>query len=230
MINPASPKKGSKYGPTSSPNFELEVALVVNGCTNIEGVSGGCGGGWCWGGTMIGRPMTAKEAQGKIFGCVQINIWSTSNVQRWECIPLGPFRSKNENKQAVIWVRADRTMASPHPPAPVAIPSLLSYLSGGSDGRKNPMGRILRHNDKDNDDDDDGYYGGGYGNGGMVRGRVGRRLHIDNSDSLDNRLTTTKERGWDPPHPWQCCSGGQWRTAAKNGTNFWIWWGWGAGQ
>jgi hypothetical protein len=170
MINSASSEKGSKYGLTSLPNFELEVALVVNGRTNIEHVSGGWRGGGCWGGTMIGRPMIAKEAQGKIFGYVRMNVWSTRDVQRWECILLGPFTSKNENKRAVIWVRANRTMASPRPLAPVAIPPLLSYLSGGSDGRKNPMGRILRHEDKDNDDDDDGYYGGGYGNGGMVRG------------------------------------------------------------
>ena len=102
MINPASSKKGSKYGLTSLPNFELEVALVVDGCTNIEHVSGGCGGGGCWGGTTFVRPMIAEEAQGNIFGYVQMNVWSTRDVQRWECILLGLFTSKNENKRAVI--------------------------------------------------------------------------------------------------------------------------------
>jgi hypothetical protein len=46
------------------------------------------------------------------------------------------------------------------------------------------------------------------GNGRMVYGLVGQRLRIDNNDSLNNRSTTTKEGGWDPPHLWQCCSGG----------------------
>jgi hypothetical protein len=61
------------------------------------------------------------------------------------------------------------------------------------------MRGIFRHDDNDYDDE---------GNGGMVRGLVRRRLHINNNDSLDNRSMTTKEGGWDPPHPWQHCSGG----------------------
>jgi hypothetical protein len=60
-------------------------------------------------------------------------------------------------------------------------------------------GGISRHDDDDYDDK---------GNGETVRRQVGRRLCIDNNDSLDNRSTTTKEGGWDPPHPWQHCSGG----------------------
>jgi fumarylacetoacetase len=43
MINPANPKKGGKYGPTRSLSFELEVALVVGRCTNIECISGSQG-------------------------------------------------------------------------------------------------------------------------------------------------------------------------------------------
>jgi hypothetical protein len=67
MINPADSKKGSKYSPTRLIDFELEVALVVGGCTNVKRVSGGCGGGGGGGGTKIGRTMTTKEAQGRIF-------------------------------------------------------------------------------------------------------------------------------------------------------------------
>jgi fumarylacetoacetase len=72
MIDPAEPKRGSKYGLTRSLHFKLEVAFV------IERVSGGGGGG----GT-IGRPMTAEEARGRIFGYVLMNDWSARDVQRW---------------------------------------------------------------------------------------------------------------------------------------------------
>ncbi len=54
------------------------------------------------------------------------------------------------------------------------------------------MGEILRH-----DDDNYDYEG----NVETVRRHMGRRLRVDNNDSLDNRSTTTKEGGWDPPHP-----------------------------
>jgi hypothetical protein len=69
MINPTNPKQGSKYSLTMLLNFELEVALVVGRCTNVERVSSGCGGsgGRGGGGTKIGRTMTTKEAQGRIF-------------------------------------------------------------------------------------------------------------------------------------------------------------------
>ncbi len=71
------------------------------------------------------------------------------------------------------------------------------------------MGGIFR---RDNDDYDD------EGNGRRVHGLVGWRLCINNNDSLNNRSTTTKEGGWDPPHPGNAAQEDWWRTAA-NGTN-----------
>jgi hypothetical protein len=70
MINPAKPKRGSKYGLTRLLDFKLEVAFVISRHTNVERVDSGGGGGR--GGT-IGRPMTAKEAWGRMFGYILMN-------------------------------------------------------------------------------------------------------------------------------------------------------------
>jgi fumarylacetoacetase len=118
MINPANLKKGSKYSLTRLLNFKLEVAFVVSGCTNIECVGGSHGGGRCRGSTTFDRTMTTNEAWGRIFGYILTNNWSTCNVHRWECVPLGPFMSKNKDKWAAIWVRANRTHCLPLPPNP----------------------------------------------------------------------------------------------------------------
>jgi hypothetical protein len=85
---------------------------------NIKRVGGRCGGGGCRGGTTIGRTMTTKETRGKIFGFFLMNNLSACNVQRWECIPLGLFMSKNKDKWAAFRVRADRTHCLPPPPGP----------------------------------------------------------------------------------------------------------------
>ncbi len=66
---------------------------------------------------MIGRTMTAEEARGRIFGYVLMKDWSARDVQRWECIPLRLFMSKNKDERAEIWVRADRTHRLPPPPS-----------------------------------------------------------------------------------------------------------------
>ena len=98
MIDPADPKKGSKYGPTRSLDFELEVAFIVGGPTNVEYADGDGGGG------TIGRPMTAEEARGRIFGYVLMNDWSARDVQKWEYVPLGPFTSKNFATTTSPWI------------------------------------------------------------------------------------------------------------------------------
>ena len=56
-------KRGSKYCPTRSLDFVLEVAFIVGGPTDAKVYADGDGGG----GT-IGRPMSAEEARGRIFG------------------------------------------------------------------------------------------------------------------------------------------------------------------
>jgi hypothetical protein len=107
--------------------------------------------------------------------------------------------SKNKDERSAIWVGADRTHRLPPPPGPSGNSIIVVIASGGSECRKNPMGGILRHNDDNYDDK---------GNGETVCRQVGQRLCVNNKYSLDNRSTTTKEGEWDPPHPWQCCSGG----------------------
>jgi hypothetical protein len=84
MIDPANPEKGSKYSPTRLLDFELEVALVVGGCTNIECVGGGHGGGGCGGGTMIGRTMTTEEAWGRLFW-----VLPDEQLERPQCSEVG---------------------------------------------------------------------------------------------------------------------------------------------
>jgi 2-keto-4-pentenoate hydratase/2-oxohepta-3-ene-1,7-dioic acid hydratase in catechol pathway len=80
MINPVKPKRGSKYGLTRSLHFELEVAFIIKHIV----VGGGSSGGGSCGGGMVGRPMTAEEARGRIFGKVLMNDWRDHDLQRWE--------------------------------------------------------------------------------------------------------------------------------------------------
>ncbi|KAL3761972.1 hypothetical protein ACHAW5_006678 [Stephanodiscus triporus] len=101
MIDPADPKRGSKYGPTRSLDFELEVAFVVGGRTNVERVVGD-GGEYHY--DTIGRPMNAEEAKDRIFGYVLMNDWSARDVQKWEYVPLGPFTSKNFATTISPWI------------------------------------------------------------------------------------------------------------------------------
>jgi len=107
MIDTTDPKRGSKYGPTRSLDFELEVAFIVGGRTNVERVGGGDGDAHADGGeytNAIGRPMNAEEAKDRIFGYVLMNDWSARDVQKWEYVPLGPFTSKNFATTISPWI------------------------------------------------------------------------------------------------------------------------------
>ncbi len=92
-------KRGSKYCPTRSLDFDLEVAFIVGGPTDAKVYANGDGGG-----SRIGRPMSAEEARGRRFGYVLKNDSSARGVQKQEYVPLGPFTSKNFATTMSPWV------------------------------------------------------------------------------------------------------------------------------
>ncbi len=92
-------KRGSNYCPARSLDFNLELAFIDGGPTDAKVYANGDGGG----GT-IGRPMSAEEARGRIFGYALMNDWSARGVQKWEYLPLGLFMSKNFATTMSPWV------------------------------------------------------------------------------------------------------------------------------
>jgi fumarylacetoacetase len=75
----------SIHAPCEKLDFELEIAAVIGGESNIY-------------------PMTIKEAKDRIFGYVLMNDWSARDIQKWEYIPLGPFTSKNFATSISPWI------------------------------------------------------------------------------------------------------------------------------
>jgi fumarylacetoacetase len=93
MIDPTKLKRGSEYGLTRLINFKLGVVFVIGGHTNAKGVGGGGVG-------TIGRPMTAQEARGRIFGYVLMK-----RQLRVEVGIVGPlFTSKNFATTMSPWI------------------------------------------------------------------------------------------------------------------------------
>ena len=99
MLDPSNPRAGSVYRPTTSLDFELEVAFFVGGKTNVDDDFATTTNT-----NTIGRPMTSEEARDRIFGYVLMNDWSARDVQRWEYVPLGPFTSKNFATTISPWI------------------------------------------------------------------------------------------------------------------------------
>ena len=46
-------------------------------------------------GNQQGHPIHVDDASAHIFGLLLLNDWSARDIQRWECVPLGPFNGKN---------------------------------------------------------------------------------------------------------------------------------------
>jgi fumarylacetoacetase len=75
----------SIHGPCEKLDFELEVAAIVGGKSNLN-------------------PMSIDEAKDRIFGYVLMNDWSARDIQKWEYVPLGPFTSKNFATSISPWI------------------------------------------------------------------------------------------------------------------------------
>lgn len=74
------------FGPSRQLDFELEVAFIVCGETDL------------------GESITTANAEDHIFGLVLFNDWSARDIQRWEYQPLGPFLAKNFGSSMSPWV------------------------------------------------------------------------------------------------------------------------------
>ena len=54
--------------------------------------------------TLMGEPVSVKDAEECIFGMVLFNDWSARDIQKWEYVPLGPFLAKNFASSISPWI------------------------------------------------------------------------------------------------------------------------------
>ena len=74
------------FGPSRSVDFELETAFITTDAN------------------IMGENIPISEAEDYIFGMVLMNDWSARDLQKWECLPLGPFLSKNFATSISPWI------------------------------------------------------------------------------------------------------------------------------
>lgn len=74
------------FGPSRLVDFELEMGFFVGS------------------GNPLGKPITMRDAEDRIFGMVIVNDWSARDIQKWEYVPLGPFLGKNFGTSISPWV------------------------------------------------------------------------------------------------------------------------------
>jgi fumarylacetoacetase len=74
------------YGPCKLLDFELEMAFVIGGST------------------QLGESISTDKAEDYIFGLALFNDWSARDIQKWEYIPLGPFLAKSFASTLSPWI------------------------------------------------------------------------------------------------------------------------------
>ena len=74
------------YGPSQSLDFELELGFIT---TDVN---------------SLGESVPVNQTEDYIFGVTLFNDWSCRDMQRWECMPLGPFLSKNFACSLSPWI------------------------------------------------------------------------------------------------------------------------------
>lgn len=99
------------FAPTSKLDFELEVAFVT------------CGE------TELGKSISVNEAADHIFGFVLFNDWSARDIQQWEYVPLGPFLAKNFGSTISPWIVTMDALEPFMVEGPKQEPEVLPYLS-----------------------------------------------------------------------------------------------------
>jgi fumarylacetoacetase len=92
-------------------DFEMEVGFFVGGKENA-----------------LGRPLTMKEAEDRLFGVTLMNDWSARDVQKWEYVPLGPFGAKNFGTTLAPWIVTMDALEPFRVAGPVQDPAPLDYL------------------------------------------------------------------------------------------------------
>jgi maleylacetoacetate isomerase len=107
-------KSGSVHGPCQLLDFELEVAAVVGGPSNVAG-----------------HALTIAQAKKRLFGFLLMNDWSARDIQKWEYVPLGPFTSKNFATTVSPWIVSTTALepfVSPTSAGQQTEPTPLPYL------------------------------------------------------------------------------------------------------
>ena len=106
-----------ELGPTEKLDFELEMAFISCGQTDI------------------GQSIRADDAEKYMAGFVLFNDWSARDIQQWEYVPLGPFLGKNFASSVSPWVVTLDALEHFRCFGPVQNPDVLPYLK--TQGAKN---------------------------------------------------------------------------------------------
>ena len=80
------PQGTTIYAPSQKLDYELEMGIVIGGDS------------------VLGVPVTLKEAERHVFGLCLLNDWSARDIQFWEGQPLGPFLGKNFATTISPWI------------------------------------------------------------------------------------------------------------------------------
>jgi fumarylacetoacetase len=105
------------FTPTRQLDFELEVAFVIGG------------------NTQLGESISTEDAEDYIFGLVLFNDWSARDIQAWEYVPLGPFLAKNFASTISPWIVTLDALEPFRTATPKQTPEVLDYLK--FKGKKN---------------------------------------------------------------------------------------------
>lgn len=105
------------FGPCKLFDFELEIAFITSGKTEL------------------GQTIPIEQAEDHIFGLVLFNDLSARDIQKWEYVPLGPFLSKSFGSVISPWVVTLEALEPFRVEGPKQEPDVLPYLQ--SKGRKN---------------------------------------------------------------------------------------------
>jgi fumarylacetoacetase len=86
-------------------------------------------------GTVLGEPLSLRDARDRIFGMCLLNDWSARDHQFWEMDPLGPFLGKNFCTSISPWIVSMDALAPFRVPfdRPASDPQPLPYLDGTSE-------------------------------------------------------------------------------------------------
>jgi len=74
------------FGPSKLLDFELETGFFTGP------------------GNPLGDPIPVSKTADHIFGMVLVNGWSARDIEKWECVPFGPFLAKNWATSISPWI------------------------------------------------------------------------------------------------------------------------------
>jgi fumarylacetoacetase len=106
----ADDQESPAFGPSRLVDFELEMAFITGGPT------------------QLGESIPVNEAEDYIFGLVLFNDLSARDIQKWEYVPLGPFLGKNFGSVVSPWIITLDALEPFRTEGPEQEPEVLPYL------------------------------------------------------------------------------------------------------